>query len=200
MRKQTRPPEPEVFAENAEKWNAQWAELRRKQPGAQFKWYKLGKRPAREWALPPLREMNQSHCSFCDTFPIADRAIESIEHFKPKSREEFYGEAYTWTNLYFCCNFCQMFKAEQWDENLLRPDDPDYEFLRYFEFDYTTGAIRPSLTASPERQKRADITIQLYGLDRPEKQRERRRELGKFRSDCDLDEFAYRDYLEGKPL
>ena len=199
MRKQTRPPEPKEFQENSAKWNAQWAELRDQNPSAQFKWYKIGKTTARDWALPALREMNQGHCSFCDAFPLEDRIKIPIEHFKPKSRPEFYGEAYAWSNLYYCCGICQAFKEDSWDDRLIRPDGPGYEFLKYFEFDYTTGAIRPSLLAHSDDQARAATTIEIYGLDHKTKRRERLRSLRIFsRGDSfEIDDFAYRDFLEG---
>lgn len=197
MRQQIRPAEPAEFVENSEKWNAQWKELRERNSSAQFQWYKVEGRPARLWALPSLRGMNLGHCSFCDAFPVSDRQIESVEHFKPKSRPEFYGEAYTWGNLYYACNHCQAFKNEQWDDRLLRPDDPSYAFLRYFEFDYTTGAIRPSVCASEEDKKRAEVTIRMYGLDEQTKRRYRIREARIFCKEGDVDDFAYRDYVEG---
>ena len=181
-----------------EEWNRQWAELRRKKPGARFSWYEFDLVAANEWILPALREMNQEHCCFCDGFPVAGLSSETIEHFRPKSREEFYELAYEWTNLFYCCSDCQKHKREQWDERLLKPDSADFDFDRYFMFDYTTGAVRPLPTASADEQVRAEVTIRLYGLASKERCRNRRTERRKWERTTDalLDYWAYRDFLE----
>ena len=123
--------------------------------------------------------------------------MDTIEHFCPKSA--FPHLAYTWDNLYYCCDRCQSHKGEKWDDGLIAPDAHDYNFGRYFEFDFTTGAIRPSTTASDAEKHRAEITISMYGLDTDKRRRFRRLELKKW-SGSDpagrhLDEFAYRNYL-----
>jgi uncharacterized protein (TIGR02646 family) len=142
--------------------------------------------------------MTQGHCAFCDCFPLDDRSKEPIEHFKPKSDPRFYADAYAWDNLYYCCDCCQSTKGERWDDRLLRPDAADYSFERYFLFDYTTGEIKANWLAGAADQARASATIEHYGLDLPEKRRSRCLELRKWQrsSERDLDEWAYRDFLD----
>lgn len=172
------------------------AALRATNPSAQFSWYSIDGKNAREWALPALRLMNQGHCSFCDCYPLEDRSKEPIEHFKPKTHPAFLRGASTWENLYYCCEFCQDSKKDQWDPKLIRPDASDYQFLRFFEFDYTTGAIRPStFNRSQEDQSRVEVTIKFYGLDKPARRRMRLEYMENY-SDQEIDTVAYRDFLK----
>ena len=200
MRKQTRPPIPEILQKYGERWTRQWLELRAKNPSAAFHWYQAEGKSARMWLLPKLREMTQGHCAFCDCFPLDDRSKEPIEHFKPKSDSRFYGEAYAWDNLYYACDCCQSSKGERWDDRLLRPDADGYTFEKYFQFDYTTGEIKANCLASAEDQARASATIELYGLDLSEKRRARSLELRKWQRSTErhLDEWAYRDLLDNE--
>jgi uncharacterized protein (TIGR02646 family) len=99
---------------------------------------------------------------------------ETIEHLRPKSK--FPEHAYTWKNLYYCCDACQNAKREEWDEALLCADAEEYSFSRYFEFDFTTGGIKPNSLASEQDRLRAAITVKLYGLDSQSRRRNRLRE------------------------
>ena len=197
MKKQIRPAEPEVLRNNASKWNEQWSSLRSSNPSAKFSWYQIKGRSARDWILPDLRKMNESHCSFCDAFPLEASSNEPVEHFKPKSDPRFYRLAFSWTNLYYSCDFCQGIKREKWDDLLLAPDASDYDFSEYFMFDFGTGAIAPNPIASPDKQARAQMTIELYGLDRDARRRLRRIEARKWSqsSGHEIDSWAYRNFI-----
>lgn len=197
MRKFSRAAEPAICTTHSAKWNAQWAALRIKNPKAAFSWYEFDGKSARDHMLPALRGQSKGHCSFCDAFPVEGVSNESIEHFRPKGT--FHDQAYTWTNLYYCCDACQSAKREQWDEQLLRADDVEYAFAHYFEFDFTTGAIQPNSRASDEDQQRAAVTVRLYGLDSPSRRRNRRDEARKFAkskpNEIEVEAWAYRDFL-----
>ncbi len=198
MRKQKRPHPPQAFVDNSQTWNDQWVARRKANPKAQFNWYQVDGKTARQWALPELRDMNQGHCSFCDGYPLEGISGEPIEHFKPKTDQRFYAEAFSWENLFYCCESCQRAKRDQWDDALLRPDKDDYQFLRYFEFDYTTGQIKPSPIATLAEQRRAEITIRLYELDSSSRRRRRLDELRAFRSDVPIDQVGDRDFVQGE--
>ncbi len=202
MKKQSRPPEPKVLVDNSAKWNAQWTSLRSKNSSATFPWYTVDGRSSRDWILPALREMNQAHCSFCDAYPLEASTKEPIEHFKPKSDPRFYGEAYTWGNLYYCCPRCNETKGESWDDRLIAPDKDDYNFHDYFIFDFTTGAMSPNPRASNENQQRALCTIKLYGLDLEERRRYRLVETRKWLASIEqeIDSWAYRDFVNPQRL
>ncbi len=197
MRKFERAGEPAVLKENADKWNNQWTERCKAAPNASFAWYVCDGRSAKYHILPTLREQTQGHCSFCDAFPVGGVSYETVEHFKPKT--QFPENAYTWTNLYYCCDSCQGAKRELWDELLLRPDASDYHFSDYFEFDYTTGEIRPNQLVSEGQKHRAAITITIYGLDGSFRRRNRLLEARRWSRSGEvkppIDEYAYRDFL-----
>lgn len=196
MRRFERAIPPAAWTMNEAKWNQQWVALLKTNASATFSWYSHAGETARNIALPHLREQTGEHCSFCDGFPVDSVSMDTIEHFCPKSA--FPHLAYTWDNLYYCCDRCQSHKGEKWDDGLIAPDAQDYSFWRYFEFDFTTGAIRPSTTASEPEKHRAEITISMYGLDTDKRRRFRRLELKKWSSSAErhLDDFAYRNYLQ----
>ncbi len=198
MRRQTRPEPPELLVRNQDKWTQQWLELRRQNPSAKFRWYQADNQTAYQILLPVLKQMTQDHCAFCDSFPVDAVSNETIEHFQPKSDPRFEANAYEWTNLFYCCDACQREKGGDWTEGLLRPDADDYTCQRYFRFDYFTGKMSPNPMATEAERNRADVTIRLYGLDTPARQRARRRVLDMWQQNTTMpiDEFAYRDYLE----
>ncbi len=197
MRKCLRPDVPEFLRANCERWNAQWVALKQSNPSASFQWYTHEGKAVNHWLREPLAEMTLGHCAFCDRYTVEP---DSIEHFRPKSNVLFLHLAYDWGNLYFCCGQCQKHKGDKWSELLLQPDSDDYEFTRYFEFDFTTGSIRPNSFASPEERMRADTTIEYYGLDSLQRRQFRKLALKQWnasqRNLRHIDHFAYRDFLE----
>ena len=195
MRKFQRGPEPDFLAANWEAWGLRWEQRKATKPDAAFHWHKLDGEPVNHRLLPPLKRQTQDHCSFCDGFPVAPPGLDTIEHFRPK--DKFPREAYHWTNLYFCCPHCQQ-KGADFHEGLLQPDSPDFEFDRYFRWDFTLGKIEVNETAPPTEQQRAATTIKLYRLNEkhPVQRKiwaQRRLKLG----DDPLDTFPYRNYIEG---
>lgn len=195
MRCITRPKAPTVLAENCDHWNAQWKSRKTENPAASFSWYVHKGRSARDWILADLAAMAQEHCAFCDGYTVEP---ESVEHFRPKSDPRFLDQAYSWENLFFCCGGCQNHKREQWDDKLISPDSADYMFARYFEFDFTTGAMLPNARAATPDQERAESTIRIYGLDTQQRRRWRRNASRRWRRSTGIlvDEFPYRDFIE----
>jgi uncharacterized protein (TIGR02646 family) len=191
---------PEFLVEKGSQWTEQWIALRQRNADAKFPWYQHEKKSVRDLLLPLLRNMTAGHCSFCDAFPLEGQSNEPIEHFRPKS--VFPLLAYTWSNLYYCCEKCQSSKGEKWpdDVDVIAPDDPGYRWSDWFEFDYTNGQLRPNKFANELAQNRAAETIKLYGLGLAERARRRILELKKWNASDEqlrnIDEFAYRDYLE----
>lgn len=194
MRRFQRRTEPEVLANNWQQWGEDWERRKKANPKASFHWHEVAGKPVNQLILPTLKAQTQSHCSFCDNFPVSPPSLETVEHFRPKSK--FHREAYHWPNLYFCCDYCQQ-KGEDFDEALLRPDAGDFDFDRYFRWDHTTGRLEINETATPEDQNRARVTLELYRLNEGHpsfRKREQRR-----RSKCldePLDDFAYRGFVE----
>jgi len=195
MRKITRPDAPAVLAENCHHWNRQWKNRKTENPAASFNWYVHAGRSARDWILADLAAMTQDHCAFCDGYTVEP---DSVEHFRPKNDPRFLDLAYSWENLFFCCGGCQNHKREQWDDDLINPDGADYRFARYFEFDFTTGALIPNVRAAGPDQQRAETTIRVYGLDTQQRRRWRLDASRRWRrtTGVPVDEFPYRNFIE----
>jgi len=119
-----------------------------------------------EVARNELKTMTQSHCCYCDAADLGAASEESIDHFKPKGLEKFYRLVCEWTNLYLACTVCNRSKREQWDELLLRPDEVDYEFIKYFSYYSDTGELAPNPGASQIDQRRNEVTINVFNLNR----------------------------------
>lgn len=189
----TRPQAPDCLQALAPVWIAAFVEARQRQPAATFSW------PSRECygeIRRSLVTMSVGHCAFCDGL-IGLTSRETVEHFRPKS--VFPALAYDWDNLFPCCDLCQSVKRERFDAALLRPDRQEYRFEDFFVLDYRTGLLRPRPGADDAARYRAEVTIDLYGLNRPERARERLRTWRHFcqeEAPC-LDDFPYRYALIG---
>lgn len=193
MRKFQRGPEPDYLAQNWEAWGRDWEQHHA--AGKVFYWHKVAGEPVNQKLLPLLKAQTQSHCSFCDSFPVSPPSRDTIEHFRPKSR--FPREAFHWPNLYFCCDHCQQKEATEVEESVLRPDAADYEFDRYFRWDFSTGELLPNERSSSADQQRARETIRFYRLNEKHSG-QRKREARRFLklTDEHLDDWPYRDFLE----
>lgn len=145
MLKVNRPAEPDCLRDNAPTWNANFIAKRQADPKAKFNW---PDRDCCQQTRKTLVGMTRKHCAFCDGPFVESR--KTIEHFKPKSR--FPELAFTWGNLFPCCDKCQSSKLEKFDERLLKPDEDAYEFNRYFLVDYKTGEIQVSPLAGDQEQ------------------------------------------------
>jgi uncharacterized protein (TIGR02646 family) len=194
MRKFERLAEPDFLTGRWEQWGLEWERRLNENRGAEFHWHKIGGEKVNDKLLPLLKAQTQEHCSFCDFVPIAPPSIETIEHFRPKST--FPREAYHWNNLYFCCMHCQQ-KGAEYSEALLRPDSDDYEFDRYFRWNFISGEIEVNTLASAGDQERARVTIKTYRLndDHPRLRKLWLQEDGKDRAFA-LELRPYRDYAQ----
>lgn len=200
MRPFERLPAPNFLAENWERWGEEYAARKTANPKFKFTWYKAGYQQVNHRILPDLQAQTEGHCSYCDLYP-SRLGDDSIEHFKPKGRAEFYRLAYQWENLYTCCWHCQQAKGEDFDHALLRPDEPGYTFERYFIFNFSTDEIEihPNPDATAEEKHRAETTINLLGMNEKGQPRARMREWRAYdrRVHGDLlDDYAFRFLLE----
>ena len=191
-----RPECPDYLLECWEKLGKKYVNAKKKNPKYAFTWYA-------EFCYPETRKlltaMTQEHCAFCDGGDLGAMSRETLEHFRPKSRQEFYHLAYQWENLYPCCDRCQSEKLEKYDDALLIADGEGYAFNDYFMVDYTTGEILPNSLASAADQHRANTTIELYGLNVDSRKTIRKKELKRYlqRDEATdvLDDFSYRYFL-----
>ncbi|HRW09823.1 MAG TPA: TIGR02646 family protein [Caldilineaceae bacterium] len=144
-----------------------------------------------------MNTVAKDHCAFCDGYPLGTFARQTIEHFRPVS--QFPRLAYTWANLFICCDRCQASKRERFNRLLLKPDTPDYRFERYFVVNYRTGEIEVNPGAPEQDQQRAQFTIEVYALNEHGRPQSRLLEAKKYRSlpqdEYILDDFPYRFFL-----
>jgi hypothetical protein len=122
----------------------------------------------------------------------------------PKGRDEFHELVCVWTNLFLTCTKCNSAKGEQWDEALLRPDEPGFSFERYFELRFDSWELHPATAATAEDQLRARKTIDVLDLNRSGALKSRRRFNEHFKLAAahgavgDLDDWPYRYLFLGR--
>lgn len=191
-----RTPCPDYLNECWEVLGMRYVEAKNRNPGYKFRWYAAFRY---DETRRLLNEMTQGHCAFCDGGDLGAISRETIEHFRPKSHPEFSRLAFQWQNLYPCCDQCQTQKLENFDINLLVADEVGYRFEDFFIADYTNGEIQPNPLASEHNQRRAQCTIDFYGLNTSLRARCRKKELKRFRQrnpeDDFLNDFSYRYFL-----
>ncbi len=212
MMKFTRPPAPACLKDNYRnsrrpnyrRWGHNYKKARDKNNQVTFRWRSYKRETVDKAIREKLVEMTSNHCSFCDSYPLGTSSHQSIEHFRPKSKNPRL--AYTWANLFLCCDVCQSKKGEDYNRKLLKPDRSDYSFNKYFIVNYSTGEIeaRPYTDEKDrEKRERAEITIRLYGLNddgRPVsrlRNRKRYKKLTAGKNDEEINDFPYRFFLQG---
>lgn len=192
MRKLNRLEQPACLVENYWVWTQDFVLARQENPSFSFSWRS---KACYQGLRQVLSTMTQGRCSFCDG-SVGSESRETVEHFRPKSL--FPDLAYTWSNLFICCDVCQG-KGDQFDELLLKSDELDYSFTRYFVNNYKTGEVEPNPAASEVDQKRAETTLKLYQLNKKPRKLFRIRELKRFNykpEEDSIDDFNYRFFLE----
>lgn len=193
MRKVNRNEAPACLVAGAPGWTLDYVAKREMNPAYKFSWRNQACYDA---IRRQLVAMTQDHCAFCDG-RIGTESRETVEHFRPKS--VFPGLAYEWTNLFPCCDVCQSNKREQFDALLLKPDELTYLFEDYFVANFLTGALEPRPDAPEEARRRAEVTINLYGLNLPARKVARLREMNSYLLNIEhcIDDYNYRYFLDG---
>ncbi len=123
-----------------------------------------------------LLEMTKNHCAYTDRLIDGDLAV--IDHFKPQNL----GGDDVWENLYVVHPVTNQIKADNYHDLLIRPDEPDYDFDRYFDLDFDNHTIKINRSANEKDQVRAGITITTFNLNHPDLVKER--------------EYALKEYLK----
>lgn len=166
MRRFIRSASPLLLAQNWRRWGERYRRNRERKANFLFQWPTQAGIRLNQLIGDLLAGQTQSHCSYCDNFPLRTRE-RSIDHFKPKSIVSFYDIVCKWENLYFSCGNCQAFRVERYHTLLLRPDSRTYSFERYFVYSFATHRIEANPTLNHYGRKRANITLEYFGLNDP---------------------------------
>jgi uncharacterized protein (TIGR02646 family) len=164
MRKFSRGESPVFLIHRWRIWGNSYRKNRRKNSGFKFQWPTYKGQKLNTLLEPLLAQQTEHHCSFCDNFPIRSKE-DSLDHFKPKSRPAYYQIVCQWENLYYCCQNCQQYKREQYNQHLLRPDSEDYSFDNYFIYSYYSHEIETKPGLDENDRKKAKKTIDIFGLN-----------------------------------
>lgn len=197
MRKFTRRAAPPLIDKYAVEIGAKYAARRATEPNYSFQWPTREKQKMNHAALPDLLAQTGNHCSYCDKFPLHQKD-DTIDHFKPKTDPRFYTLVCTWTNMYLACTHCQDSKKTQYNDRLLRPDEVDYEFRRYFTYNYNSHEIEVNPGADPVDRDRAEETRRIFGFNHPGVKTARRHAYERYMGMAApvLDDFNYRFMFE----
>jgi uncharacterized protein (TIGR02646 family) len=194
-----RPECPSFLKEHWREWGEEYAARRAENPAYIFRWKSWQGKAVNELLLGPLTRMTDEHCAYCDWFPTDCGTDRTIDHFKPKT--DYPKEAYHWPNLYLACRQCQKkivhSLTEAQLELLLRPDDPDYAFDRFFIYKHLTGEIEPNPAADSEEHRRAKMTIEAFRLNADGRPAARKRMLVQFSK---LDQGSQSAFRQDQPF
>ena len=161
-----RGPAPALLAQHGPEIGSTFASRRQVDPTYQFSWPQRDRQRLYDIAHAAVTAITDGHCAYCDGFPLGAVGRDEVDHFRPKSRPEFYHLVCEWDNLFLACTACNFAKLEEWDPALLRPDAPDFRFERYFDYRFDTGELSPNPVASPTDQRCATVTIKILDLNR----------------------------------
>ncbi len=117
-----------------------------------------------------LLKSTDNHCAYTDK--KIDISIAEINYFKPKTVDS--DLALEWNNLLVVEPYTNRIKSNQYDDKLLNPSEEDYDFDRYFIIDFESAQIFPNPYSSKSDFERADTTIKILGLNRPDLVRDRK--------------------------
>ncbi|MBC8045051.1 MAG: TIGR02646 family protein [Rhizobacter sp.] len=196
MMKLQRGAAPDFLKENYKQWGKDYEQMRLANPSTRFNWRSYAGVPVDKQLKSSLNAITKNHCSYCDGFPLGTTSLETIDHFRPKSKYPCL--AYVWHNLFLCCTVCQQAKRDTFDKKLLKPDVQAYQFHTYFTVNYSNGEIAANPAASSTDQDRANFTINVFGLNKPGRPESRFREYCLFQlagKSVHIDDFSYRFFM-----
>jgi uncharacterized protein (TIGR02646 family) len=114
-----------------------------------------------------LANLQVDRCAYCES-PLYGGG--HIEHFRRRHPNHFPELTFAWNNLFLSCNnqkTCGHFKdrkgAPSYDhKQLVKPDEDQPDDFFFF---HSSGEVRGRDKADSEKQKRADETIRVFGLN-----------------------------------
>ncbi len=140
-------------------WTQRW--LAKKCESRLWHWPKRQKTGIDKYAIEVLETWHFNKCAFCEA-PLWG-GIE-IEHFRSKTQCGV--AAFVWRNLFLICHSCNLVKGKESHEGCLKPDREDP--TDYLWINPISMKLEPRHGISDSAYERAENTIKLYHLDRPE--------------------------------
>lgn len=148
--------QPTCLQDGCDEWTERWERRLLANRSASFSWNVECEPRVRE----ALARDTGGNCAYCDKrYPDPPE----IEHFKPK--RDFPAFAYRWENLFHACGGCNRKKGTNYDDLLLRPDEDDFSFERYFDVTVDFKLV-PHPNATSDDKRRAEVTIRTMQLNR----------------------------------
>ena len=135
---------------------------------------------ARPEVVQALWDMQCRKCCYCEQAVPDLGQGRHVEHFRPKSRDEFAPLRNTWANLLLACPTCNGQKGDQFPVDaagravLIDPSSKRIDPARHIEFVVDYGDDDPTGLPVP-RSPRGRATIEVIGLYLSHYVRERRR-------------------------
>ncbi|MGB8260005.1 MAG: retron system putative HNH endonuclease [Terracidiphilus sp.] len=166
---------PEVLARNKNIWDEALRTARSPRQRKQAL-YRYGHRQIKS----ALRVVFHDKCAYCESH-ISHVEYGHIEHFRPKSKQEFEHLAFEWDNLFLACSICNgvEYKSDRFPSPKeggppINPcDDSPEDHLSFF-FDQVA-----KVATVVHKTERGKTTIDLVGLNRPELRAYRSRQVEK---------------------
>lgn len=146
----------EKVQEWTSRWQAKGCESKR------WSWPQHNNKTLNHHAIEAMEEWHNFKCAFCER----RETKPDVEHFVPKTAYD--GTfAYLWNNLFLSCGTCNTDeKGSQLPENALKPDiDDPSDYLWFNPISFT---IEPIPYLDSKAKARAEQTIKLFGLNRPQ--------------------------------
>lgn len=197
MRGFTRSESPECLTRKGLEWTNLWTP--RLQIGRKLVWPQFDLEQIDEILARHLRADTQEHCSYCDQIITYETADEQLDHFQPKS--DYPELAFTWSNLFLSCTECNSEKSNRFSQHLLRTDEAEYSFLRFFIYNPVNGIIEVSPHADEVERVKAETMLDIVGLNRGGRPASRTRTFkacfrGYAAGDVGIDDLSYRFIFE----
>jgi len=160
MIKLSRGEKPTIWTDdNIQRWTENWQKRVAKK--TDWSWPQVNKQPINHVATEEMAKWHHHKYAFCERQAPGDL---QIEHFK--SKQHYPQDAFAWVNLFLSCATCNQTKGEREHEPCLKPDNDDPTAYLWVNPISLKIEAKPGISATA--QERANYTIALYGLDRPE--------------------------------
>lgn len=86
-----------------------------------------------------------------------------LDHFDPNLKSK---QAWLWDNFFVVdMHVNRNIKNKTTIENVLKPDNADYDPCKYLEFDYETGVFFPNISLSNKDKEKVRNTIKVLGIN-----------------------------------